>query len=244
MSLVRKVLFRTLGPKNYLKLISKIYLKRIEKGQYKDKYPELHFLQYFIKPDFYCIDIGANLGYYSYFLCKHAYQGKVWAVEPVPLFAEVLRSNCPFSNFTHVPYALGAQNTSILMETPVVNGVFRHGLTKVVSHNQLPSRYSYQVEMKIPNELFQGLPRLDFVKCDVEGYEGIIFENFMSIIKKHLPILQVEIQSSSKDILYRLLSEVGYLPYQLHNQKWLLLDYQDYLLCDKDIYFICRKKGH
>lgn len=240
MSTLRKVLFKTLGAKKYLEYISRVYIRRIEKGKYKEKYPELHFLKQFIRPDFYCVDIGANLGYYSYFLAKYAHQGKVWGVEPVPLFANVLKKNCSFSNFIHVPYALGAENMHITMHTPVVNGVFRHGLTKVdTSNTQVQDpRYTYHVEMKTPDELFQNLPRLDFVKCDIEGYEYVVFQNFIQTIKKHLPILQIEIQSQSREKMYALLNPIGYIPHKLEQEKWTLLLFQDYLTYAQDIYFL------
>lgn len=239
MSIVRKFLFRILGIKKYLSFISKTYIKRIEKGKYKEKYPELHFLKNFIQPDFYCIDIGANLGYYSYFLCKYAYKGKVWGVEPVPVFAQVLKKNCTSANFTHIPYALGAENTTIEMVTPVVNGVFRHGLTKITSNPDTQSNtYQYQVPMKIPDELFAQLPKLDFVKCDVEGYEYIVFQNFMQVIQKHLPILQIEIQPPLRENMYHLLTPLGYVPHKLENAQWTVLSYQEYLTCPQDIYFI------
>lgn len=238
MSISRKILFKVLGIKNYLKFISRTYLKQIEKGKYQEKYPELHFLKNFIQPHFYCIDIGANLGYYSYFLSKYAHQGKVWGVEPVPLFGEILRKNCPFSNFIHLPYALGAENTTITMATPVVKGVFRHGLTKVSTSNEEKSSYQYQVEMKVPDVLFQNIPQLDFVKCDVEGYEYIVFQNFMKIIQKHLPILQIEIQPHLRENMYALLNPLGYIPHKLEKQKWVQLSYQDYLSCLHDIYFL------
>ncbi|MCS7027454.1 MAG: FkbM family methyltransferase [Bacteroidia bacterium] len=242
MNWVKKILFKTLGTKKYLKLISRIYIKQIEKGKYQDKYPELHFLRTFIKPDFYCIDIGANLGYYSYFLCKYAYQGKVWGVEPVPVFAEVLLSNCKFAHFTLVPYALGEKNSPIYMQTPIIDGIFRHGLTKVVDTNAPSSLYSYQVEMKIPNQIFNNLPRLDFVKCDVEGYEYLIFQNFMEVITQHLPILQIEIQNAQKQNMYNLLCKAGYFPYKLQNKNWVNLSYTEYLNYGRDVYFIVPQK--
>lgn len=237
MSIARKILFRTLGVKKYLAIISKTYIRRIEKGKYQEKYPELHFLRHFIQPDFYCIDIGANLGYYSYFLSRYASKGKVWGVEPVPLFAEILKKNCVSDNFNHVPYALGAENTSITMATPVVNGVFRHGLTKISTSNE-NSSYTYKAEMKIPDELFENLPRLDFVKCDVEGYEYIVFQHFMKVISKHLPILQIEIQPHIRENMYTLLQPLEYTPHTLENKKWLPLSYESYLAQKQDIYFL------
>ncbi len=237
MSITRRILFKVLGVKKYLTFISKTYIKRIEQGKYQEKYPELHFLKHFIKPHFYCIDIGANLGYYSYFLCKYADKGKVWGVEPVPVFAEVLKKNCNFAHFTHIPYALGAENTAITMTTPVVNGVFRHGLTKINTDSE-NSSHTYQVEMKIPDEIFQNIPRLDFIKCDVEGYEYIVFQNFMKVIEKHLPVLQIEIQPHLREKMYTLLNSLGYLPHKLENHTLTMLSYENYLSLPQDIYFL------
>lgn len=231
-------MFKTLGVKKYLTLISKTYIKRIEQGKYQQQYPELHFLKHFIQPHFYCMDIGANLGYYSYFLCKYAHQGKVWGVEPVPIFADILKKNCHFDNFTHVPYALGAENTTITMATPVINGVFRHGLTKVTTTQENTYAHTYHVQMKIPDELFKHLPRLDFVKCDVEGYEYIVFQNFIKVIQTHLPVLQIEIQPHLREEMYALLHPLGYVPHKLENQTWAVLSYQNYLAVTQDIYFL------
>jgi FkbM family methyltransferase len=238
MSIARKILFKILGVRKYLTFISKTYIRRIEQGKYQDKYPELHYLKHFIQPDFHCIDIGANLGYYSYFLSKYAHQGKVWGIEPVPVFSEILKKNCHFPNFTHVPYALGAENTTITMTTPVVEGVFRHGLTKITTSSTENSSYQYQVEMKIPDELFENIPRLDFVKCDVEGYEYVVFQNFMKVIEKHLPVLQIEIQSHLRESIYTLLAPLGYVPHQLGKEKWEVLSYENYLSYTHDVYFL------
>jgi len=37
------------------------------------------------------------------------------------------------------------------------------------------------------------LPRVDFVKCDVEGYEQYVFENMKETIMKHRPLVQSEL---------------------------------------------------
>ncbi|MDD4848859.1 MAG: FkbM family methyltransferase, partial [Bacteroidales bacterium] len=82
----RFVAYKLLGLKKYLRLVSKVYIKQIEKGRMKEQYPEIHFLKTIINQGATCIDIGANLGYYSYFLSKYVGKaGKVYAVEPISL---------------------------------------------------------------------------------------------------------------------------------------------------------------
>ena len=114
---IRKLLVNLLGFEGYIRLISSIYLKLVGAGLLAKKYPELFYLKKIIKPGFYCLDIGANLGYYSTFLSKLAGpSGKVLAVEPVPVFQEIWRDNVKASgvqNLELLPYALGGENTRI-----------------------------------------------------------------------------------------------------------------------------------
>lgn len=52
--------------------------------------------------------------------------------------------------------------------------------------------------MKVPNELFNNIEKLDFIKCDIEGYEFIAFSNMMDIIRKFTPIIQTELSGIKK----------------------------------------------
>ena len=91
---LRAFLLKALGYEKYLALISDVYIRLIKSGFLAKKYPELFYLKQIIKPGFVCIDIGANVGYYSSFLSNHVTStGKVIAVEPVPLFANVFELN-------------------------------------------------------------------------------------------------------------------------------------------------------
>ena len=79
----------------------------------KEKYPELFYLKQLIKPGYVCLDIGANVGYYATFLSDLVgLNGKVLAVEPVPLFARILKKNLGKyrqQNTQIYPYALGSE---------------------------------------------------------------------------------------------------------------------------------------
>jgi FkbM family methyltransferase len=220
MRLIRKFLAGLLGTKSYLGLVSSVYIRLVRLGFFRGKYPELFFLNQIIRKGDVCIDLGANVGYYSTRLSElTGEEGKVYAVEPVLLFRDLLKKNLERFNCDNVqivPYALGAENKSIRMGTPEVNGVFRHGLTRVIGEEQEQYAQTYEVEMRVPDELFKDLERLDFVKCDVEGYETHIFPYFMKTIGRFRPLIQMEISSEeNRRLLFQLLE--GYAVYGLRN---------------------------
>jgi FkbM family methyltransferase len=212
---LRKLLENILGFKGYLRFVSKTYLIMVGAGLMQKKYPELFFLKKIIKPGFTCIDIGANLGYYSTFLSRLAGpKGAVLAVEPIPLFQEIWKDNVKASgvdNLELFPYALGSENGVIQMGTPERNGLLHHGMTKVVSSADEKYAHFYDVAMKVPDELFGSLERLDFVKCDVEGFEFQVFSNMQQTLAKHLPLIQTELNGNhNRDSVIALLEKMGY----------------------------------
>jgi len=212
---LRKLLENILGFKGYLRFVSKTYLIMVGAGLMQKKYPELFFLKKIIRPGFTCIDIGANLGYYSTFLSKLAGpKGRVLAVEPIPLFQEIWKDNVKASgvdNLELLPYALGGENSVIQMGTPERNGLLHHGMTKVVSSAEEKYAHFYDVAMKVPDELFADLKRLDFVKCDVEGFEFQVFSNMQATLAKHKPLIQTELNGDkNRDNVIGLLEKLGY----------------------------------
>jgi len=224
---IRKLLVNTLGFNRYIRVVSKIYIMLVGSGLMQRKYPELFFLKKIIRPGFTCLDIGANLGYYSTFLSRLVGPaGKVMAIEPVPLFQEIWRDNVKASglaNLTMWPYALGGQNTRIRMGTPERDGLLHHGMTKIMSSAQDNYARTYEVEMKIPDELFINLNRLDFVKCDVEGYEYEVFRNMQETLRKFKPLIQTELNGTeNRQQVKDLLTSIGYETYILSPEQTLL----------------------
>ena len=222
---VRSILLKIFGLEGYLAIVSDAYLRITNFGFLQNKYPELFFLKKIIKPGFVSIDIGANVGYYSTNISKlSGTTGKVLAIEPVPLFANVFKRNAhkfALKNITLHQTALGAENKNISMGTPVIDGVFRHGLTHVLSaENDNTALETFEAEMKIPDELFANITQLDFIKCDVEGYEIYLFPHLVNTIKKFNPLIQIEISTSeNRKIIYELLAPLGYNAFGLKNNE-------------------------
>ncbi len=213
--LIRIILFKVLGVKLYLRLISSIYIKLIDLGWGKAKYPELHYLKNIIKPGYNCIDIGANMGYYSYFLSKYSGQtGKIFAIEPVPLFCKIWEKNTSKSrqnNLTLLPFALGEKESQAEMGTPIINGILHHGMTKVITKSDSLYNKTFTVEMKNPDNLFSSIEKIDFIKIDVEGYESIVVENMKETINKHKPLIQSELSGAGNRLnVIKIITDLGY----------------------------------
>jgi FkbM family methyltransferase len=241
---LRALLLKILGTERYLSLVSRIYIQLVQAGMMKGKYPELFYLKQLIKPGFTCIDIGANVGYYSTLLSKYAGpSGHVHAVEPVALFQQIFTRNIQAFNCTNItlhPVALGGEMGAITMGTPMIDGVFRHGLTHVVEAGENTSNmHTYTVNMCTPESLFLNLGRLDFIKCDVEGYETILMPHFMTILNRFKPLIQIELGSEEhRKSIVDLFATSGYLPYKLLQEKLIPLSAAEVLAYSKgDFYF-------
>lgn len=228
MKQVRKLLVSTLGFERYIRLVSRVYLRLVGAGWGRQKYPELFFLEQIIKPGFVCLDIGANLGYYSVALSRLVGPtGRVLAVEPIPDFQAIWQDNVRLSghpNLTLLPYALGGEHTTVQMGTPERNGLLHHGMTKVAASNP-HEQYArtYEVPMRVPDELFRDLTRLDFVKCDVEGFEYEVFRHMQATLRRFQPLIQTELNGlENRRAVAGLLAGLGYKPFVLSARSELV----------------------
>lgn len=247
MRAVRKFIYSILGLRGYLRLVSKVYLCMINAGMFRNKYPELYFLKKIIKQGYTCLDIGANVGYYSYFLCKYAgIQGKVYAVEPISDFRAVLMKNIPLKyrkSYVLFPFALGGEEKKIEMGLPIVGGIIHHGMTHVINQQeQQVIAKTFEVEMKVPDKLFSEITKLDFVKCDVEGYEYFVFSNMQETFKKYKPIVQCELGGNYKNDTLNLMKSLGFLVFALENHYLKLLSEEQALQYANDVYFVHQEK--
>lgn len=227
MQSVKRILFKLLGEEKYLKLLNRgffaAYNTGILKRNYRYKYH--YYVHNLIKKGDHVVDLGANLGYYTGLFSKWAGKhGKVIAIEPVPLYMKVIRwatRNC--KNVQLVPYALGKENKKIHMVTPFHYGYLRAGLSQVHDEKsgEKPENYefSFEADMVKAADLFAGFERLDYFKCDIEGYEIVVLPEIMNTLLKFKPIVQLETWGDQKEKVEQLLADNGFEKYQLNDTK-------------------------
>lgn len=178
-----------------------------------------YYIKKLIKKGDYVVDIGANLGYYSKNFSRIVGpQGKVVSIEPVKPFFDTLQwglkrcENCEVYN-----YALGLENKTIELILPKNGGLFRTGLAHIPSENEKKvESYVFETQMVKGSELLDQIPRIDYIKCDIEGYEEFVFPEIKEIIRKHKPIIQVE---TNKEIIFEIMKELGYNQYSVYKDK-------------------------
>ena len=158
---IRRVLYRSLSLENYLKVLSSAYLwgYRMGLSPHAEAYEYPRFLKYLIAPGDTVIDIGANLGYYSYAMARlTAPSGKVYAVEPVAPIRRVLEHNLRrFRNVEVLACALGAEDKRIRMGNGTVdrNGYFGTGQNFVVDRpTEGLQLMEFEAEMRRGSRLF------------------------------------------------------------------------------------------
>jgi hypothetical protein len=131
------------------------------------------------------------------------------------------------------------------MGIPKVNNMKKFAYARVMKASE---HFDYIETEKIKNEtgdhLFEELPGLDFIKCDVEGLEVPVFASMMKTLEKHHPILLCELADDNERIkMYDMIVHLGYHVYTLHNKKLFLLDvYSNKKAISHNHYFIPQQR--
>lgn len=242
---IKKILLKVLGEKRYLRFMSATYQRLFRAGLLGVASQDVYFLKKLIRPGDYCGDIGAHLGYFTLNLSRLAGPtGKVIAVEPMPPFHATLQEQLRrrhADNVTLYQVALGGEGDYVEMGIPDTSGSKHFAMARVIeSSPHLHFSGSQKIKNEKADRLFAGLPRLDYVKCDVEGLEYQVFASMTDTLQKHHPVLLCEFFDRSIRIrFHELVEPFGYRPYALENGKLVPIDvYAEGQIIAQNDYFI------
>lgn len=159
------------------------------------------------------IDVGANFGYHTFRLAQGVgTAGQVLAIEPMSEAWLRLRVNAGLNNFPQVRYLQAALSD-------VDEG---HAAVAFKSHYDVDGSEHTQPEVVRVTTLDslvaeQGLQRVDFVKVDVDGYEGKVLRGAQETLKRWHPQILFEISPTAMAThgdeavaLLQLLAKLGY----------------------------------
>lgn len=154
----------------------------------------------FLKSNSNCIDVGANLGVWSYYLSKHCNQGKVLAFEPQTGTYNLLCANMYINSVSNLEsYRLGLTDHKNHQEyLPLVNleRAQNNGASAIITRQILEKIPWYdntlQDKLKtVDYNIDLSIPILRDHQYEVELIELVAFDRFVQE-KKHLQDLKID----------------------------------------------------
>ncbi|MEG1884900.1 MAG: FkbM family methyltransferase [Alistipes sp.] len=218
--LIHKILYKTLSLEGYLRAVSRLFFisYRLGIGKHSPATEYVYHLRRLVKEGETVIDIGANLGYYTRTLSQLVgVTGKVYAVEPVRPILNVLRRNLKgCGNVEILNYALGTEEKTIRMgnDSARQTGYFGTG-QNFVNDSNANTQVEFAAEMRRGSQLFADLPKLDFIKCDIEGYEVVVMTEMRPLLERFHPTVLIETGGENRPQIVALFTELGYRGYTL-----------------------------
>ncbi len=187
----------------------------------------------FIKKDTIVIDAGANIGVFAIFAAALAPAGRVFAFEPAKKTFDLLKRNtAPYAQIVCLSSALGVERSrknilvregtsaeNIMEDSPMFDrGGNSKGVWEKVDMTTIDSFVSEK-----------GLPRVDFIKIDSEGYEANILRGAEKTIRIFEPVIAMSAYHNrgDKEELPRILKKI--------DDKYECKLYTD---CEQDL--VCR----
>lgn len=242
---IKKILLDVLGEKKYLSFLAGSFHPLLRAGMLGQEHQDTYFLKKFIRQGDYCVDIGAHLGYFTIELSRLVgAKGHVYAIEPMTPFHDTLQRQLQrrqLTNTTLYKVALGGKGEFVEMGIPRVGAMKRFAYARVMEANtHLEFIESEKVKNESGDHLFRDLPRLDYIKCDVEGLEFHVLSSMIQTIRRHLPILLCELFEREERIrVFELLQPLGYKGYVLEKGLLTPLDiYAEGSIASQNDYFI------
>ena len=145
-----------------------------------------------LKPNFVAVDVGANIGYYMLLINKGiGAGGRIIAVEPspenLPELHRTIELNSREHKVTTIHAAVGDAPGQVYLKRGINSGVSE------------AADAGYQVRIDTLDNLIEG--PVDFLKMDIEGYEGRAIKGAARILSTFRPVLFLEIHPATMKTL-------------------------------------------
>ena len=138
-------------------------------------------------------DIGANIGWYCNHIAAMQTTGKVYCFEPIPETFEKLSKNVALNGRSNIIL----NNIAFSEKEQILSFFYSPNQTGASSSRNITEREDI-VKLECASKTIDGfvkengINKLDFIKCDVEGAELFVYQGAIETIKNYKPIVFTE----------------------------------------------------
>ena len=192
---------------------------------------ETDFFRAQIKPDDVCFDVGGNVGYFTMLMASRLKSGHVHVFEPIPINAAMIELSKQLNSFRNITInnaALG-QDKGVAQFAISADSAFSSLLAEAET---APGNTIAVPVMRLDDYVIESdIARLDILKIDVEGAEGLVIggaENTLSNPLARPRIILIELVDhrlaqfgTSTTAIVNKLRGYGYAPHVLRGKSGL-----------------------
>lgn len=182
----RPILLNLNGVKMFIRLDDWAVGARIAINRVYEKHVTEEIRRFF-RPGAVLVDVGANIGYYTLLAAPHlGAAGKIIAFEPSLDSCALLKMSLEKNGFKNV--TIHAKAVADIQGIVGFNPDDSNGLI----NKENPNICAYQVEAVTLDDVLNGEERIDLIKMDVEGAEGLVLKGMEKLIQTHHPLIFTE----------------------------------------------------
>jgi len=147
-----------------------------------------------LKDDSNAIDIGCHKGQFLKLFMQHAPKGHHYAFEPIPPLVKKLQVEFPSVNvYNHaLGNTRGEATFYVIPDSPALSGLNARTFVEPDKPRQEIVVTVERLDSIIPHDV-----KIDLIKIDVEGAEGLVIEGAIETIKRNKPYIILEHGSAS-----------------------------------------------
>ena len=169
--------------------------------------PELRHIQSICKQRNVAIDVGANIGLYSYRLAQIF--PKVYAFEINEGVAADLVSYHA-RNITVIHLGLSSEHRDVTLYIPVANGIQLNGWASLLPDNCPDTQTHITKSVHVQPLDSYSLSNVSFIKIDVEGHEVEVLRGAVETISAGQPVVLVEVKEQNWERVSSFFETAGY----------------------------------
>lgn len=224
--------------------VSNIPLAILDTGDYEQE--EIEFILKLVRPGDFFFDIGGNTGWVSMHVAKKEPSTTVHAFEPIPRTSSIFEQNLKLNALPNIHLHKIALSDSEGVAEFYFNEQ-ESGATSMRNIRETQKAVQISVKTERLDEFVRrnGIKRMDFIKCDVEGAEFFVIKGGLETIKEHKPILFVEMLRKwaakfnyhPNDII-KLLSASGFECYAIEKDSLSPISFMDDSVMATNFFFV------
>jgi FkbM family methyltransferase len=194
-------------------------------------------------------DIGANAGWFSILFAKRDLSSSVFAFEPIPRTYELLKTNIALNKSENIQmFNYGLSDKTQDLDFYYFQEGSGNASAINVSENKSAERINCHVK-SLDSCMKDISDSVDFIKCDVEGAELLVFKGALASIERNKPIIFAEMLRKwaakydyHPNEIIKLLNKKGYLCFVVDGTKLKSLEEMDDNTIETNYFFLHKSK--